>query len=401
MTFHAVKIGRLLNFVRRLSEMVYRVSIGILAHNEAGGIGATLASLRRQSIFRPADCALDCQIEVVVVPNGCTDQTAVVAESMFQSAIWTGAAVESTTLRGNRRRVNVALENGRDRQRQSRDRNVSLKVCELAAAGKSNAWNRYVHELADAATEFCFLMDADIQLDQPRTLERMLGNLIATPEAWVAIDRPIKDVQLRQAGNVMESISAGISDDDGSGKGITGQLYCARAEKLRQIWMPQGLAVEDGFLRAMILTDRFTGPEQFERIVYTPDATHIYEAYTGVLSLLRHEKRIVIGTIVNQLIFDYLWATCSANLDAGTVVQQNNEQDPKWVLQLVARARRQRRWWLLHPSHTFRRLRNLRRYSGLNLLKRLPIELAATLADWFVFVQANWAVQRGQGLGYW
>jgi glycosyltransferase involved in cell wall biosynthesis len=364
--------------------MHYQISIGVLAYNEAKAISVMLESLKQQSIFQPSrdrDCEYD--VEIIVVPNGCVDQTATIAAQQLQSfasnnqgALVGGMRIQSST-------------------------KITTRVETIIEAGKSNAWNRFVHEFANPNADYMFLIDADIYLNEPQTLERMLENLISSPAAWVAIDRPIKDVQLRTSKNAMQAMSAQISDEDGSGKGITGQLYCANAAKLRQIWMPQGLAVEDGFLRAMILTDRFTAPENFDRIVYTPNATHVYEAYTGLYELLRHEKRIVIGTIVNQFIFDYFWDNCRPDMDAGTIVREFNRQDPRWVASLIEQCKRDRGWWLLHKDHTFRRLSNLRRYSGLGKLKRLPIELIASFADWLVFYTANRSVRSGQGLGYW
>jgi glycosyltransferase involved in cell wall biosynthesis len=350
--------------------MTYSISIGILAHNEADQIAQTIVSLRQQSIFQPGS-KYD-QVEVMVVPNGCSDRTDEIAERHFESDDWMDLYPQ-----------------------------VECRVVALPEAGKSNAWNVFIHQLSRPDAKYIFLMDADIELNEVETLERMLENLEAKSQAWVAIDHPIKDVQMRQAKGLMASMSAQVSDKDSTNTGITGQLYCARAEKLRQIWMPQGLAVEDGFLRAMILTDRFTGPERFERIAFTPGASHVYEAYTGVKALLRHEQRIVIGTIVNQFIFDYLWRMCSQQMDAGTLIRQNNANNPQWVAHLIEESKQARGWWLLHRDHTFRRWENLKRYSGFKVLQRLPVEIAASIADWIVFIRANLDVHAGRGLGYW
>lgn len=344
-------------------------SIGILAHNEENQIVKTLNSLRQQTVFQP-DSPYS-KIEVVVVPNGCSDRTDQICEWIFKTEAWTSLAPQ-----------------------------VTCRVEVLAEAGKSNAWNAYIHGISDADAKYIFLMDADIEFNEPQTLERMLANLESTPEAWVAIDQPIKDVQIRKTKGLMSNLSAQVSDKDTS-KVITGQLYCGRVDKLRQIWMPKGLAVEDGFLRAMILTDRFTGPEVFDRIAYTPGASHIYEAYTSVRSLLKHEKRIVVGTIVNQFIFDYFWRTCSPELDAGELVRQNNEKDPNWVEKLIDVSRQERGWWLLNADHTFRRLENLNSYSGLKKIKRFPVAIAASLADWIVFYNANREVHQDRAIGYW
>jgi glycosyltransferase involved in cell wall biosynthesis len=351
---------------------MYHISIGILAYNEAPSIAKTLASLRQQTIFYLNQDQY--KIEVVLVPNGCTDDTSAVGAQIFAQPEW-----------------------------QDITEHTHCRICPIAEAGKSNAWNRYIHEFAAPTTNYFVLMDADIVFGEPETIAYLVQALINNSHAWVAIDQPIKHVQLRPQKTAIASLSAQVSTQDISqDKGITGQLYCARAHKLREIWMPQGLAVEDGFLRAMILTDRFTGPEDFERIVFTPGASHVYEAYTGIRTLLHHEKRIMIGTIVNQFIFDYLWATCDRKLDAGTLVRRQNERDPQWILTLIQDGKQAKGWWLLHPSHTFRRFSHLRQIPSLRTkLQRLPIATAASIADWSVFWRANRAVHRGQGLGYW
>ena len=64
------------------------VSIGMLAYNEAAGIGKTISSLLAQSVFREASAAAQVSAwEIVVVPNGCTDDTAQVAEVALRSGI--------------------------------------------------------------------------------------------------------------------------------------------------------------------------------------------------------------------------------------------------------------------------------------------------------------------------
>ena len=254
------------------------VSIGILAYNESGSISATLLSLFQQSLLNQSEP--NCAIEVVVVPNGCTDETASVARAKLEELV--------QTVRPGVRAV----------------------VCEVEQSGKSNAWNLYVHEFSDPAADYLFLMDADIKFLEPHTLRHMIEILEATPSAWVSVDTPVKDVEIKEKKNLLERLSVSVSKG-GSGVAICGQLYCGRASVLRGIWMPPGLPVEDGFLAAMIVTDRFTSKEVFERIVRAEAASHVFEAYTNPITLLRHEQRIIVGSTINAFIYGDLWANCN------------------------------------------------------------------------------------------
>ena len=62
-----------------------KISIGILAYNESESIGLTLQSLFEQSLFTDANCQT--AIEIVVVPNGCSDNTAEVARNLLAALI--------------------------------------------------------------------------------------------------------------------------------------------------------------------------------------------------------------------------------------------------------------------------------------------------------------------------
>ena len=96
------------------------VTIGILAHNEATGIGATLHSLFQQSVFVEGQCqVLSAHYEVLVVPNGCSDNTAEVASAVLRELC--SKRPEAT---------------------------CSYRVEEIDRPGKSNAWNELVHTFA-------------------------------------------------------------------------------------------------------------------------------------------------------------------------------------------------------------------------------------------------------------
>ena len=124
------------------------VSIGILAWNEEKTIIRTLTSLFHQSIFSsdPNELAVS-KWEIIVVPNGCTDNTAETA-------------------------INSLNQFCKKLYRQDK---VQWKVIEIEQAGKSNAWNHYVHDYSDKDAEVLNrkLLNA-IRTRDPRKFKRSL-----------------------------------------------------------------------------------------------------------------------------------------------------------------------------------------------------------------------------------
>lgn len=328
-------------------------------------------NLFQQSLFsEPNACKA---IEVVVAPNGCTDETAEVSRATLEELV-----------------------------SRCPHPSVRWRVCQIEQPGKSNAWNLYVHQFSDPAADYLFLMDADIEFLEPHTLRNMIGALETAPEGWVSVDTPVKDVALKKSKRPVERLSVSVSaSSSGGAPAICGQLYCGRAAVLRGIWMPTGLPVEDGFLRAMILTDRFTSPEVFERIVLARSASHVFEAYTDLNRLLRHERWLVASSTINAFLYSDLWANCNAQMDAGKLIERRNQQDPLWLRQLIEKALSEKGWWVIPRPFLFRRFQRLRHHPPLKAALRLPVAAIAFLADLLVFFQANLELRGGGGMGYW
>jgi glycosyltransferase involved in cell wall biosynthesis len=157
-----------------------KISIGILAYNEAGSIGKTLHSLFGQSVFVDPD--EDDEIEIIIVPNGCTDDTADVARIVLADLV----------TRSQLTRVKYA-------------------VCEVAEPGKTNAWNRYVHQFSDPHAKYLLLMDADIEFLGDRTVRNTIDELERNPRANLAVDTPTKDIVLKPNKNWIEKLSLSVS----------------------------------------------------------------------------------------------------------------------------------------------------------------------------------------------
>lgn len=348
------------------------VSIGILAYNESDSIGTTLESLFQQSLFTKPDSSS--AIEILVVPNGCTDETAEISRVTLDKLV-----------------------------NQSAHPNVSWQVCEVEQPGKSNAWNRYVHDFSNPAADYLFLMDADIQFLETHTLRNMIHALETTPEAWVSTDVPVKDVALKDKKNLIERLSVSVSPNVQSLErwaAICGQLYCARAAMLRKIWMPVGLPSQDGFIRMMVITACFTSPKNFQRVVLAKSASHKFEAYINLQSLLAHEKGQVMGHQINNWIYSYLRDNCNPDQDAGSLIKQLNEENPLWLHQLIQKAIAEKGWWLLPRKYVFRRLKRLQGQPLQKFISKFPVTITASMADLVVAVQVNQELHKTGGLGY-
>jgi glycosyltransferase involved in cell wall biosynthesis len=340
-----------------------KISIGVLAYNEADSIATTLCSLFEQSIFQTAN---DMEIEVIVVANGCTDRTAAIAHQTLTKSI-------ATT--GNR--------------------TVSWQVCEVAEAGKPNAWNLYVHQFSAPQADYLFLMDADIQFLEPGTLDMMIETLEQNAQAWISVDKLVKDVALKPNQNLMEKLSVAVSQVSGAKSvWICGQLYCGRANVLRKIWMPKGVLVEDGFLWTMIVTDRFTSPEVLDRVVRADAASHVFEAYTQISSLLSHEVRQVVGNTINETVYADLRSGDRLHNDAGATIAWRNQEDPLWLDKLMVASIRNRGWWAVPSDLVLRRFIGITKKPLPKLLIFLPIAILAFGVDFLVCIRANHQLQQ-------
>lgn len=351
------------------------ISIGILAWNEEAVIETTLASLFRQSVFQNMPSLPNVEWEIILVPNGCSDDTAIIA-----------------------RRVLANFANQDDNQK------IVFYVHELEEPGKSNAWNHYIHKFSSKQADLILLMDADIEFGETETISNTVKSLCLNPQAVVAVDLPLKDAIKKSRKTLIEWISVSSSHTSTDGPlGISGQFFCARAEALRQIWMPKGLAVEDGFLRAMIVTNSFRTEINEGRIIRAENATHYYETLTTLKGIFRHELRIVIGTAVNcYFTWDFLtFAIDPFGPGAGVLINNWGEKDPSWYPRFINNTIKNHGFWVLPRGMLFRRFSRFASYRGLKLVKWALFAIVGFLLDLPVFIAANYRLKKGDAVGYW
>lgn len=342
-----------------------KVSIGLLAHNEACGITSSLRSLLRQSLV--CDGRDDIRaVEIVCVPNGCTDRTAEVT----------------------RRTLETYCSN----------RTVAWRVCELDEAGKPNAWNQFVHDLSDQSADFLILMDADIDLLSPNVLTSLIDALAESPEAYASVGMPLKRVGPKGKRTAAGRLSLSISEISLAGPpALNGALYCVRGSILRRIWLPRELLIEDGFIKAMLVTDFFTGPGQPARLRRACDAVYEFEPYLRIRELFRHQRRMALGTAVNALLYSRLWALPDGE-DAGGYARRQSELDRNWFDAMLCEQIQKRRWWVF-PEGMFlhlllERFRKLRHLPFGAAVRKFPLVLGAMLFELPVLLAANHSLRR-------
>lgn len=325
------------------------ISIGIFAHNEATCITSMLESLRKQTIFAQAD-----QPELFILENGSTDNTAECAQAAIQSHF----------------------------------QNIPARVECLTIGDKGQTWNEFVHRISDPSAEFLLFLDADIELGDNQTLEHLVSGLLKNPDACVTVSRPTKDIAKKEQKSGLEKLSLSGSATAQAGPAqLCGQLYCARAKAMRQLHIPRGLLVEDGFLRALILTQKFTQPEKVEWIINTPAAFHYFEALTQIKELVKHEKRLAIGTELNIMLFSWSENLHAKGKAVSTEIDRLNQSNPDWVKDMAEQQVKNNTFAFHTSGYIFKQARNwidlptkkkIRAFPG--LIARLGLNTIATLS---------------------
>lgn len=357
------------------------ISIGVLAYNESQTISSMIRSLFAQSLFELA--GQEYLIEVVVVPNGCTDDTANKARTCLSELI-----------------------------KEDRYQDVRWKVSELERGDKCGAWNHFVHQASDPQSSFFILADADIQIKHPDTLKNMVLGLEANPKACASISKPEKDTFYKSKKSLFERLSCMISRSmQKSGIPselvvpdevyyICGQLYCVRGEELRRIWLPIGHPVEDGFISSQLTSRHFRHPRVGTRVMKVGSAFHLFTPESQFSRWLHHERRISIGAAVNTSLRNFFYAQVDAIPDVGQWIKKEQEKNPNWLHSFM-KERVDRGDALLGLSWPLRRVRELPKMNRLKAIIMAPIFLALLPLDFLVYRQSLSLIKQGKGVGFW
>lgn len=339
-----------------------RVEVGVFAHNEARNIVKTLTGLANQE-------ATGLDVRLLVLANGCSDNTVELARAFAEP-------------------------------HNARNPGMRIEVIELAEGGKSRTWNRFVHELSRPDADILIFADADIELPASDSFLRLVRQSISRPELYVINSKPIKDIVYRPShlGLKDKAIAMGSGTLNDWKKAICGQLYAMPAEKARSFHVPVGLPVEDGFIRAMILTDFLTIDEDLSRID-GDDVFHIFASERSVLALIRHQTRIVIGSAINSAIYGFLNEIPSAQRRA---VLADAAKSDRWLPDVIESRLPQWPYGWVPIHYLIKRVSFIAGHPRKLLQPRQLATLILGLGfDLVVYLNAQQKMARGVGAGHW
>ncbi len=219
------------------------LSICIFAHNEEKLLPDCIGALDR--------AANGHAYQAHILVNGCTDQTAIVANSL--------AAVD--------------------------DR---LNVHELPVADKANAWNDYVFRIARGASAHIFL-DADIRPSE-NAFSALLETLQENPNAYAAAALPASGRSRRQ-----------WTTDIFLKRHLSGNLYALTEKAIQEfrnksLQLPFGAKGEDGLIAYLLLTDFCCGRDDShdDRIATSETATFEFDSLgLNISDLKTYHKRLI------------------------------------------------------------------------------------------------------------
>ena len=356
--------------------MSRKITVGILAWNESDTIRCGFETILAQTLFEELE-GLDAHVELVCVPNGCSDSTAVVAEQALRELTESHPA---------------------------RDR-LSWSVHPVAEPGKVNAWNRFIHDFMDPASEYVTLADADVDIHEKRTLANLVKLLDSDPAVVISTTLPHKHVEFKERKSVLEKITLDISRANQASRrhSLCGQLYTGRAAELRRFKIPLGVICEDQFVALMVRTNLLASPDDAQRITIADDAHHTFEAYMKPGDVYRNLLRQAVGHQVFLIALNYLTKQIEAQpgADAGTVMAERTREDPRWLSQLVQDTVRERGWWVVDARGPAGRFRKLRRFTWGKRLLFLPTSSVAWAIDWVIMVAANRKMKATGCEGLW
>lgn len=340
-----------------------QVDIGVFVHNEEKNIIRMIHELSEQDLLKDKKLS----VCVTLLANGCSDNSVPVAVNLIEK---------------------LGL-------------NETIQVLNFEEGGKSRTWNRFVHEVSRKDADYLIFADCDIYFTRNDVLSALVEKLVSDSQLKAVSSRPVKDLaisgeHLSVVDKIILSSGGGLNDWKRS---ICGQLYITKADVAKNIHMPIGLPVEDGFMRAMILTDGFMSQEDVTKIDGDENIFHIYESERTVRALIKHQSRIVIGSAINAVIYKHLRYF---EVPERKEILKQASRDELWLQRLIASELP--KWpfaWVPFSFLTKRLGHALEQPKLINTPKKLMTLLFGLIFDAVVYFLSQYKMARGSGVGYW
>jgi hypothetical protein len=341
------------------------VDLAVFAHQEEKTIANAIADLAQQDAMQ--DPSID--LRVWLLANGCRDRTA----DMARGAV----------------------------ERVQPDVGARFTVLDLPKPGKSRTINAFMHSISRPDAEIFILMDADVRLGSHATLTDMVAALLSRPELRIFTGRPVKDIVHfgLKTGPVEKLIAAGGEQLTDYRRSLAGGLYAIRAVDARRVHLPVGLPVEDGFMRAMVVTDFLSGPEHYERIDGDPRVFFIYESIRTVPALVRHQTRIVVGSAINAMLFARIRRLTSTSAEAEELLRKA-AQDETWLSTALKEDLPKAPFGYVPFHFLTKRIERVKPRVLLHPMRFLAF-LGGLVLDVVAWVRATLIMSRGGGAGHW
>jgi hypothetical protein len=328
-----------------------------------------LRGLVKQTIF--ADPTL--KKTVMVVPNGCRDDTAGEARRV-SSEIMAGADVPAAT---------------------------EFVVHDIERGGKAGAWNEVVHGMLPEDADAWIGFDADTDIQQLDGLEQLMKALSNDERLLATASVPVKDLEQQKKLTFAERlIKSNARVLDGGGSNLSGSLYVMKRENLRDLYLPRGLVGNDGFLSAMTKTDGFRRAPVEEAVRRIPSVTHIYESERTVAQVFKHQRRLTLGSAINSHLFRFMERMPPEESRVATMSRLDRE-NPNWIAEMIGE--HQKKGMPLVPKHFLvKRWNRLRTGSLTEKIKLLPKVALGFVVDAYAYYGARAMMKKpGRGVGTW
>lgn len=349
-----------------------KISVGVVAWNEESSIALALESILKQSIFRSSK-SLDCETELIVIANGCTDRTVEVTDDYLKKA-------------------RCEFPEGGP---------VRLRLEVVPEAGFANAWNLLTHTYSRTDADFIYFVNADIIIDQTDAFELMLRRLQRDYAMRVISPVGHKHIEAAKCKSLCDRLNLAVTrfTEKNQTAQVRGHCFCACAPAMRSVWLPKYFpGAVDGCFKRMIVSDMAATPDNPARIGLLLNASYTFEAYRTFRDIFSRRVRLFVGQTFIETLMGHLktMRVEQPKLNLTAYLRARDETDTSWLHRLVQLNIHVNGLFATLPSPWFRfRFWRNPSISTFKKLGMLPVAVIAFVFDVPVFLSAAWRVKTG------